>query len=353
MGSAERLNSPIPDTGLLDEATNTLLGLNDACQSGHCTCGVCTELGGGYVPNEGSCQFSDQCASGWCEGHLLESAFCDGTCKPKRQNGVEAFWHTGRHWGASCVSGLQRCGTCVPAEGNGHLIDGKPCRLPEQCQSGWCEVYATEIVGCGGTCEPKREDGMEAWRGQSRHWEGSCKSGTHRCGTCGGDYNVPNGKACRFSYHCQSGWCEVYGTEMVGCGGTCEAKIEDGMEAWRGAHRHWEESCKSGTHRCGTCGGDWHVPNGNRCRFNSHCSSGWCEGSSWDASKCNAHCQPKKDDGHWSYEGWDSSCHSGREQCGTCVSGDRQIPNGHNCKWHEDCQSNYCRGGYLCSATCV
>merc|ERR1712025_256885 len=98
--------------------------------------------------------------------------------------------------------------------------------------------------------------------------------------------------------HCASGWCEGEVGKMAGCQGICRAKRANGQEAWHGATRHWEGSCQSNFHQCGTCvTGAGQVPDGGHCRKNTHCQSGWCEGSNFDAAACKAVCRRKRNDG--------------------------------------------------------
>jgi len=320
---------------------------------------------GSYHGQEGYCLFHPTFKTSLgCLGRCVKKIAPGGSCamehlnSPVADNGItDNFVKTLLGINTACQSGSCVCGTCTDFKHNGGKVpDGGKCRWATDCASDWCEGQSKDALLCGGTCRPKRENGQEAWHGATRHWEGSCKSGYHECGTCvvkSDQGQVPNGNKCRFAHHCISGWCEGEATTMAACQAVCRPKRANGQEAWHGTTRHWEASCQSNFHLCGTCVTGYNqVPNGNNCRKSSHCQSGWCEGSTYEAAKCVAKCRAKKDDGEEAWNGWDSSCVSGVEECGTCLSGEYQIPNGRYCNNHKSCRSGQCSGGYYCHATC-
>lgn len=318
---------------------------------------------GSYQGDKGYCLFHPEFKTSLgCLGRCVKKIAPGGSCamdhlnSPVSDNGVTDYTVKALLGiNTACQSGNCVCGTCTDIKKDGGKVpNGGGCRRAVDCASGWCEGESKNALFCKGICRAKRENGQEAWHGVARHWEGSCKSNYHECGTCvTGSGQVPNGNKCRFASHCASGWCEGEVGKMAGCQGICRAKRANGQEAWHGATRHWEGSCQSNFHQCGTCvTGAGQVPDGGHCRKNTHCQSGWCEGSNFDAAACKAVCRRKRNDGELAYNGWDSSCHSGTEECGTCLSGQGQIPDGRNCNNHESCVSGGCWGGWFCHATC-
>merc|ERR1712228_707993 len=250
-----------------------------ACQSGQCTCGVCTDANK-KIPNGGKCATKNDCQSGWCEGDVVVG--CKGICRAKRKNGQRA-WHgnTGA-WSESCESGKEQCGTCVSSH-QGTLPNGAYCSGYAQCQSGWCE--GDVVTSCRGKCQRKRNNGEAPWKG----WQRSCVSGKEQCGTCVASYtySLPNGKSCSGYDQCQSGWCE--GHVVTSCRGKCQRKRNNGESAWHG----WQRSCVSGREQCGSCtSGHRDLPSGHRCSKNSNCRSNWCGCGSWwcTSVNCNGRC---------------------------------------------------------------
>merc|ERR1712098_104043 len=167
----------------------------------------------------------------------------------------------------------------------------------------------------------------------------SCESNKELCHTCVASwtYSIPNGKSCTKNDYCQSDWCE--GDFNVNCGGTCRARRANGMTAYKG----WDESCESNKELCHTCVASWtySIPNGKSCTKNNYCQSDWCEGD-FNAN-CGGTCRARRANGVAAYKGWDESCQSNKELCGTCVaSWTRQLPRGHSCTKNDYCQSNSC-----------
>jgi len=250
------------------EAANIADAEHEACQSGQCTCGVCTDKKQ-KVPNGGHCVLNEDCATGWCEA--TSSIGCTGVCRPKRKTGTPAFRNALKvYLDDSCESGKEQCGTC--SANYADLANGKYCSKYNQCASRWCE--GTVVAGCKGKCQARRRNGQSAWRGYS----GSCLSGKVQCGTCTSNYqDLANGKACSSYKQCASRWCE--GDVVAGCRGKCQARRANGVAAWKG----WTGSCLSGKVQCGTCtSGSRGLPRGKACSANANCRSGKCScGSSW------------------------------------------------------------------------
>lgn len=244
---------------------------------------------------------------------------------------------------------MQLCGTCV--QGYGHVANGNPCRALTHCQSGWCEGSMADMASCSAVCGPKRKNGEKAWQSVVQ-LAPSCESGMQLCGTCVQDYgHVPNEYPCRSSKQCQSNWCEGSYSEAGVCGATCKPKRKDGEYSYDG----YDSSCISGKEQCSTCiSGDRQIPVGHFCSSHSDCETGWCEGTILEGVRCTATCIVQRKDGEKSFKGRSSSCISGKTTCETCTSEKRQIPLGHKCTEHQDCQNGNCRGAVLvsCRSTC-
>merc|ERR1712228_580556 len=230
-------------------------------------------------------------------------------------------------------------------------------------KNGYCLNHPNlyTVVGCLGRCIKKMAPGQICDKSRMNIFHlarldftnaehAACQSGQCTCGVCtDANKKIPNGGKCATKNDCQSGWCE--GDVVVGCKGICRAKRKNGQRAWHGNTGAWSESCESGKEQCGTCVGSYtySLPNGKSCSGYDQCQSGWCEGHV--VTGCRGKCQRKRNNGESAWHGWQRSCVSGREQCGSCTSGHRDLPSGHRCSKNANCRSNWCGcGSWWCTS---
>ncbi len=214
-----------------------------------------------------SCHADSDCASGFCNGELLDANANEGLCD------------SGGHEGAPCASNKG----CRTHNCEGSLLiciderpDGAPCHKDFQCTTGYCDSLSAT---CG-----KRAGGRPC-AADTDCRGGYCDPGALVCG-------YPDGHTCSDDDQCRGGGCSY----SHGCvtrsqiGGPCSS----------------DDQCLSGRCWGGTCR--------QACSDTSECAPGqWCD--DWDARAC----LPLREDGESCDEGGDA-CKSGfcssAGQCG-------------------------------------
>ncbi len=197
-------------------------------RTGCLTCdeGVCDD-GGGMGTLGTACTMDDECDSGQCTDGVCCERACRGTCKACGEAGSEGM--------CVPVSGAPRgdrtgCTTCDEGVCSTSGTLGSSCDDASDCDSGFCTDGVCCERACRGTCKACGEAGSE---GMCVPVSGAPRGDRTGCATC--DEGVcagsgPGGTACVEDSECSTGFCTDGFCCERACRGTCKGCGEPGSE---------------------------------------------------------------------------------------------------------------------------
>jgi hypothetical protein len=333
-----------------------------------CAVGQC------QVANGQSCALAVECQSGFCADGVCCNAACAGLCQACSavKKGAGADGSCG-----SIASGGDpddECAGATACNGGGAcalVVNGNPCAVAAECQSGFC----VDGVCCSSACNAECQACTAAKKGNGSN--GSCgpiATATDPDNECPnalvcapGGCKLPNGEACVAPATCVSGFC----VDGVCCDAVCSGPCLACVAAKKGAGV--DGTCgniTSGTDPDAECGGAAACSgagacalfaNGVACAVGLECASGFCVDGVCCNGVCSSTCQAcslaKKGAGANGVCGPVVAGNDPDDECAGAAACNGAnacalLTNGTPCALGAECQSGQCADGVCCNAAC-